>query len=106
MSPTILNVTTSRGNIDTCSKAAANFLGYASLKQEQATVINQFLFGKDVFAVLPTGFGKTLCYACLPLVFDAVLGTDRSIVVVISPLVSIMKDQVRQLHGRKCDNTF
>ena len=40
------------------------------LKPEQLKVIMEFICGKDVFAVLPTGFGKTLCYACLPLVFD------------------------------------
>ena len=45
-------------------------LGYSQLKPEQLKVIMEFLCGKDVFAILPTGFGKTLCYACLPLVFD------------------------------------
>ena len=43
-------------------------LGYSQLKPEQLKVIMEFVCGKDVFAVLPTGFGKTLCYACLPLV--------------------------------------
>ena len=51
-----------------------------------------FVQGRDVFAVLPTGYGKSLCYACLPFVFDKLLGTggareDGSIVVVVSSLV-------------------
>ena len=45
-------------------------------------------------AMLPTGFGKSLCYACLPRVFDSLLGTTNSIVIVITPLTSIMKEQV------------
>jgi len=85
-----MNMNTPCVDINIFSEEAARFLGYCSLKQEQKTVIEQFLFGKDVFAVLP-------CYVCLPYVIDAVLGTDHSIVVVVSPLVSIVKDQVRKL---------
>ena len=44
-------------------------LGYTQLKPEQLKVILEFLNGRDVFAVLPTGYGKTLCFACLPLIF-------------------------------------
>ena len=77
----------------------ARSLGYRELKREQRIVINSFVSGNDVFAVLPTGFGKTLCYACLPSIFDSLLEAERSaIVVVISPLVSIMKEQVRFLN--------
>lgn len=50
--------------------------------------------GKDVFAVLPTGYGKSLCCACLPGVFDKLFGSTNSIVAVITPLTSILKDQV------------
>ena len=48
-------------------------LGYPSLKEEQQKVIVKFVQGEDVFAVLPTGFGKSLCYVCLPGVFDTTL---------------------------------
>ena len=44
--------------------------------------------------MLPTGFGRSLCYACLPCLFDRLLGITNSIVVVIMPLTSIMKEQV------------
>ena len=70
-------------------------LGYSKLKTEQLQVIREFISGKDVFAVLPTGFGKTLCYACLPLIFDELARkTGFSIVLVVTPLNAIMKDQV------------
>ena len=41
-----------------------------------------------------TGFGKTLCYACLPNVFDKLYGVDNSTIIVISPLTSIMTTQI------------
>ena len=70
-------------------------LGYCSLKKEQRNIILDFILGNDVFAVLPTGFGKSLCYACLPGIFDKVFGSTNSMVIVVSPLLAIMKDQVR-----------
>ena len=51
--------------VDTLAKAVASSLGYLDLKKDQSTVINSFVSGNDVFADLPTGFGKTLCYALL-----------------------------------------
>ena len=58
------------------------------------------LNGRDIFPVLPTawptGFGKTLCHACIPLVFSGMdpLCDQPSIVLVITPLTAIMKDDV------------
>ena len=73
---------------------AASHLGY-TLKPEQRSIVSSFVRGEDVFAVLPTGFGKSLCYECLPLVFDD-MRTDglKSIIIVVTPLIAIMKDQV------------
>ena len=51
----------------------------------------------DVFVNLPTGFGKLLIYQALPLVFDVTRNSTGHIVVVISPLVNLMKDQVEIL---------
>ncbi len=46
-------------------------LGYdRGMKEEQLEITTKFLSGRDVFAILPTGFGKSLCYACLPLAFQ------------------------------------
>ena len=55
-------------------KSSAKKLKYSVLKAEQLKVVFQFVSGKDVFAVLPTGYGKSLCFAifCLPFVFDSV----------------------------------
>ena len=55
---------------------------------------HKFHHGKGCFGVLPTGYGKSLCYACLLGVFDKLFGCTLSIVATITPLMSIMKDQV------------
>ena len=82
--------------IETARSAAAN-LGYCSLKPEQELAILSFMEGNDVFVSLPTGFGKSLCYsaASLPYAFDQLRTTARqSIVIVVSPLIALMRDQV------------
>ena len=48
---------------------------YSELKAEQLNVILEFLRCSVVFAILPIVFGKTLCYACLPLIFDKLTRT-------------------------------
>ena len=53
--------------------------------------------GKDVFVNLPTDYGKSLIYQALPTVFDALRSSSGHIVVVVSPLVSLMDDQVKFL---------
>ena len=51
--------------------------------------------------MLPAGSGKSLCYAALPYVFDSLRGENRaSIVLVVSPLQSIMEDQVKKYTAR------
>ena len=76
------------------AREAARALGGFTLKAEQMKVVTSVLQGRDVFAVLPTGYGKTLCYAVLPGAFDFLQSGGSSIVVVVSPLTAIMKDQV------------
>ena len=51
----------------------------------------------DEFINLPRGFGKSLTYQALPLICDTVRGTTGHIVVVVSPLVNLMKDQATKL---------
>ena len=69
-------------------------LGREELKELQLKVITAFVAGLDVFAVLPTGYGKNLCYACLPLLFDHLYQLEdlqRSIVIVVTPLAAIIR---------------
>ena len=46
-------------------------LGYDCPTQEQAQAVRSFVLGSDVFVMLPTGSGKSLCYASLPYIFDS-----------------------------------
>ena len=70
-------------------------------KEEQLSSVKAVYEGNDVFVWLPTGFGKSLCYQILPFVFDHKLGLIgsgmSSAVLVVSPLVSLMVDQVQKL---------
>ena len=56
---------------------------------------------KDVFVWLPTGFGKMVCFEALMFMFDIKLSRVGSLVVVVSPLVSLIIDQVRSLRSRE-----
>ena len=60
----------------------------------------EFAKGRDVFVSLPTGYGKSLCYVILPSVFDELRKSDKkSIVLVVSPLIALMKDQVDSINA-------
>ncbi|MGI6244792.1 MAG: DNA helicase RecQ [Pseudochelatococcus sp.] len=65
--------------------------GYDDFRPGQDEVIAAVLNGEDVFAVMPTGSGKSMCYQ-LPAMVD-----DGGLTLVISPLVALMRDQVGQL---------
>ncbi|ALO04347.1 hypothetical protein ASU28_08285 [Lactiplantibacillus paraplantarum] len=65
--------------------------GFDEFRPGQLTVIQKLLAGQDVLAVLPTGTGKSLIYQ---LVGAALPG----LVVVVSPLISLMQDQVARLN--------
>ena len=65
------------------------------MKDKQEESIMEFAKGRDVFVSLPTGYGKSLCTVILPSVFDELRKSDKkSIVLVVSPLIALMKDQV------------
>ena len=88
-------------DVDHAIIAAARLLGYESLRPRQTEAIKSFLSGRDVFVCLPTGSGKSLCYCLLPTASDILRGWEKqAIVVVVSPLVALMKDQVRAMAER------
>ena len=70
-------------------------------KAEQLRAIRAAFDGRDVFVCLPTGFGKSLCYQALPFVMDHQRGCSGSAVIVVSPLIALMEDQVSGLRKRK-----
>ena len=69
-------------------------LGFDALKEEQKVTILSFLSGKDVFISLPMGYGKSLCYGCLPWVYNSLKQRSTSIALIVSPLFALMNDQV------------
>ena len=71
-----------------------SLVGVEEPKKEQSQAIRSFVSGRDVFVALPTGYGKSFCYALLPLVFDRLrAATHKSIVICVSPLTALMADQ-------------
>ena len=52
------------------TRSAVRELGYQDVKPEQMKVVEAYVQGRDVFAVLPTGYGKSLCYGCFSIVFN------------------------------------
>ena len=100
-------------DVNAAAKAVVRRLGYDAPTTEQKDAVTAFVRGKDVFVSLPTGSGKSLCYACLPWVFDALRSggevselQSQSIVVVVSPLLSLMKDQVSCFNSRGLNCEF
>ena len=86
----------SASKVDTISviRTVAASLGYTGLRQKQESALEAFVSGRDVFVSLPTGSGKSLCYGLLPGVFDTLRKVEKaSITIVVSPLISLMKDQ-------------
>ena len=56
--------------VQEATRSAVRELGYQDVKPEQMKVVEAYVQGRGMFAVLPTGYGKSLCYGCLPIVFN------------------------------------
>ena len=82
-------------------------IGIAKLKEKQKEVITYFVEGNDVLAILPTGYGKSFCFALLPLVFDRLRGEKMaSVVICVSPLTSLMMEQRARFSHRGLSAEF
>ncbi len=85
-------------------KALQKFFGLADFRPGQTEVINSVLNGFDTLAVMPTGGGKSICYQLPAILMDG-------LAIVVTPLISLMKDQVLQinrlgLHATELDSTL
>ncbi|EJZ69907.1 DNA helicase RecQ [Lachnoanaerobaculum sp. OBRC5-5] len=87
------------GIYKTPKEALKAVFGYDSFRQGQESVINAVLDGRDILAVMPTGAGKSLCYQVPAMLLSG-------ITLVISPLISLMQDQVKDLNEAGVDAAF
>jgi ATP-dependent DNA helicase RecQ len=86
-------VSTFLGGLDAARRVLGERFGHARLRVHQLRVLGPLLAGRSVLAVLPTGAGKSLCYQVPALL-------ARGLTLVVSPLISLMQDQVAALRRR------
>ena len=79
--------------------ALKTYFGYDEFKDGQKKIVEGVLNGRDVIGIMPTGGGKSLCYQLPALLLEGVT-------IVVSPLISLMKDQVDSLNEMGIPGTF
>jgi ATP-dependent DNA helicase RecQ len=81
------------------NKILKQVFGYPEFREGQKNIIASLLQGKDTLGIMPTGGGKSICYQVPAMLMDGVT-------LVVSPLISLMKDQVDALHSLGVPATF
>jgi ATP-dependent DNA helicase RecQ len=94
-----LRVPSSAPTIEAAREVLRDAFGYEAFRPGQERAVAAILAGRDTLVVLPTGGGKSLCFQIPAL-------TLPGLTVVVSPLISLMKDQVDGLTGRGLPATF
>ena len=85
-------------DLDEAFKRVCDKFEMTELSSQQKEAIEVFINrNQDIFVNLPTGCGKSLIYQALPVCFDVLYTDVQHIVVVVSPLINLMKDQVSKL---------
>src|SRR5687768_4157805 len=92
-------MTQDAADIERARTALRSHFGYDAFRPGQERAVVSVLAGRDTLVVLPTGGGKSLCYQVPALMLPG-------LTVVVSPLISLMKDQVDALDARKLPAAF
>ena len=79
--------------MDVKNEILKSYFGFDNLKPEQSQIIDSILSGNDTIGLLPTGFGKSICFTIPALINDG-------LTIVITPLIALMADQVKNLKNR------
>lgn len=99
-----MNQNNNQESIDNGIRYGLDKLGYQNdfkLKDKQKEAVQSFVQGNDVIVLLPTGYGKSLCFYLLPFISDFLKYKENSLVIIVSPLRWLISDQMSYLRERE-----